>query len=255
MRLLLLLLTLIATFIAVPTAHAGDVVVVTITAQPWSTGDCPTGLTLTIASPYEVQLSWTPGNATSTMIRGAFDRWPTSPTDGFEVYNGNSSSVSHWLETDVMVLSDTGIYYKAWGESGGNYSLCYASGTVQGGEDVAAIGINMFTGVLGILALSLSGLAIWSKLTDKTLTWLFGAAGAAWIVLAMYTLSSGVEGSAYNAIGWLGIAMAILFFSAAYLYRDKPDIGEETTGWETELETRREERQKRYERRNKEEWP
>jgi hypothetical protein len=196
-----------------PTAlSAGDNAVVTITAQPWATGDCPTGFTFNAVSSYEVQLAWTPGgNSTGTVIRGAYARWPTDPTDGFEVYNGNGSSASHWLTTDVMILSDEGIYYRLWGKQGGSYSLCYASGVITGGEGMANI-----SGSITLFALIVFSLgSVVTAYTFRKAPIAFVAA-AAWTSLAFFCFTQSASSNPtiisdyWMAIFWVGIAMVIV---------------------------------------------
>lgn len=200
-----------------PTAlSAGGTAVVTITAQPWSSGDCPTGFTFNAVSSYEVQLSWIPGgNTTETIVRGAYARWPISPTDGFEVYTGNESSTSHWLTTDVMILSDEGIYYRAWGlVTGGNYSLCYASGSIVGGENVSVMGI----GLIGLLPLGLMALSMaWFKITGKDGWPIMIGAGLAWLAMGAYGFSKTTEAwDIYQIIGAISIAMLVLCVLLSY---------------------------------------
>jgi len=197
-----------------PTAlSAGSTAIVTITAQPWSSGDCPTGFTFNAVSSYEVQLSWIPGgNTTATIVRGAYARWPTSPTDGFEVYTGNASSTSHWLTTDVMILSNEGIYYRAWGlVVGGNYSLCYASGSIVGGEGMANI-----SGSITLFALIFFSLgSVITAYTFRKAPIAFVAA-AAWTALAFFCFTQSASSNPtvisdyWMAIFWVGIAMVIV---------------------------------------------
>ena len=200
-----------------PTAlSAGDNAIVTITAQPWSSGDCPTGFTFNAVSSYEVQLAWIPGgNTTETIVRGAYARWPASPTDGFEVYTGNGSSTSHWLTTDVMILSDEGIYYRAWGlVVGGNYSLCYASGSIIGGENVNVMGI----GLIGLLPLGLMALSMaWFKITSKDGWPIMIGAGLAWLAMGAYGFSkTATAWDIYQIIGAISIAMLVLCMLLSY---------------------------------------
>lgn len=119
---------------------------------------------------------------------------------------------------------------------------------------MAAIGINMFTGVLGMIALCMSGMAVWSKITNKTMTWLFGASGLAWIILGMYGLSTGAAGTTTHSVGWFGIVMGLVFFFGAFLYRERAEEAPTEGTWDSALESRRSERyEKRYEKRKREE--
>ena len=126
------------------TAFASSVELVVVTASPYIGNECVQDFSVVVISDYETQLDWIPGNGTSTLIKGAYGRWPAGVEDGFEVYSGNGSHVSHWLNVDIRILSDLGLYYKVWTDLGnGTYSACYASGSVTGGEGMAEIGANL----------------------------------------------------------------------------------------------------------------
>ena len=83
----------------------------------------PTNLTTTTISDSRIDLSWTRiGASDRTLIRYRTDTYPTSVTDGTELYNGTSQSTSH----TGLSLGDT-IYYSAWGwdETSRLYSYNY----------------------------------------------------------------------------------------------------------------------------------
>lgn len=139
-RLLAILLIVVGSIILPSIAHASYQDVVVITANPGNI-TCPTDFTITVASLYEIQLAWTPGtggNTTgSTLIKGAYGRWLNEPSDGFEVFNGSGNSTTHWINTEFIGVD---VYYRAWSElNDGNYTACYASGSVTGGEGMADI--------------------------------------------------------------------------------------------------------------------
>jgi hypothetical protein len=158
----------------------------------------------------------------------------------FVTASGNATSIG-----GIVTLTGTDI------EITGNSSIVDFE---IGGENVAALGINMLAGVLGIIALCMSGLAVWSKLASKTMTWLFGAAGAAWIILGMYGLSTGAAGTTTHSVGWFGIVMGLVFFFGAFLYRERAEEAPTEGTWDSALESRRSERyEKRYEKRKREE--
>jgi hypothetical protein len=187
-------------------ADAGQTGTVTITAQPWSSGDCPNNFVLNAVSPYEIQMDWTNGgNMTNAVLRGAYGRWPTDATDGFSVYVGTGNSTTHWVNTEFIGVD---VYYRLWGELGGNYSLCYASGTVQGGEDVSAMGVGLISIIpLGLMALSMA----WFKITGKDGWAIMLGAGLAWIALAVLAFGKSEEAwDVYQIIGALSIAMLLL---------------------------------------------
>ena len=83
----------------------------------------PTGLTATTVNQNTIDLNWTlQAGIEKTLIRYKTGSYPTSVTDGTELYNGTGTSTSH------MGLSpgDT-IYYSAWGwnDTANLYSLNY----------------------------------------------------------------------------------------------------------------------------------
>jgi len=69
----------------------------------------------------EISLWWIEGGSTdNTMIRMSPSAYPTSVADGTQAYFGPSSS---YLVEDL--LPGTTYYFRAWGESGGDYSSNY----------------------------------------------------------------------------------------------------------------------------------
>jgi hypothetical protein len=212
MKLIAILLGMIVLALTPYVADAGGTAVVTITAQPWSAGDCPTGFTLNAVSLYEIQIAWSPGNATGTEIRGAYGRWPGNATDGFSVYTGNGSSVTHWVNTEFIGVD---IYYRAWGDLGnGTYSLCYASGTVQGGEAVGTMSLGIFAFIpIGLMALSMA----WFKVTGKDGWPIMIGAGLAWMALGVYGFAtSEAAWDIYYIIGAVSMAMLTLCVFLGY---------------------------------------
>lgn len=142
---LLLLLLVLGILLLPPIAYAAEQQVVVITANPGGNITCPTNFTINVVSAYEIQLSWTPatgGNTTgTTLIKGAYGRWPNIPTDGFRVYDDTGNSTIHWVNTEFIGVD---VYYRVWAElNDGNYTACYASGSVTGGEGMEAIASEM----------------------------------------------------------------------------------------------------------------
>jgi len=89
----------------------------------------PTGTT--------VSLTWTKGaGAGESVIRFAAGSYPTSPTEGFAVYSGTSSSYLH-----TGLTGGTTLYYSVWGMSGGNYSTNYATLMITTSADVTGGGV------------------------------------------------------------------------------------------------------------------
>jgi hypothetical protein len=87
-----------------------------------------TGFTATGVNESQINLSWTKTEGIDkTLIRFRADMFPTSVTDGSELYNGTDSSTSHG-----GLNPGDHFYYSAWGWSnGGLYSLTYQSDDAQ----------------------------------------------------------------------------------------------------------------------------
>ncbi len=85
----------------------------------------PTSFSATTASSSQINLSWTKGTgADKTMVRGKEGSYPTSRTDGYQVYFDTGTSAS-----DTSLNPSTTYYYRAWSEVTGSqqWSDNYAS--------------------------------------------------------------------------------------------------------------------------------
>ncbi len=84
-------------------------------------------------------LSWSKGNGTEqTLIRGSTTDYPSSITEGIEIYNGTGTYVEHTTLTE----GDTW-YYTAWSYNSTLYSLQNknaTSGIIPGGNDACSFG-------------------------------------------------------------------------------------------------------------------
>lgn len=197
---IIILGVLIAPFVPC-SAHAGTQVTVAITASP-NPGNitCPWGYTITVITPYEIQMSWNNPPDTTMILRGAYDRWPGNITDGFEVYTGNGTSTTHWVNTEFIGVD---IYYKGWSQYGnGTIVPCFISGTVQGGEGVTAIGL--FAGLFVCLGIMGTGWLF------KSLAIMMGGT-IAWVGIGAYAFNT--SSSAWDLhyiMGCLCFAMAVV---------------------------------------------
>ena len=82
----------------------------------------PTGLTAT-RSTGQIALSWTNGsNAVNTMVRRGTTTYPSTTSDGTQVYFGTGMTI-----TDTSVTDTQGYYYSAWSELNSLYSSSYAT--------------------------------------------------------------------------------------------------------------------------------
>jgi len=85
----------------------------------------PTSFSATTASSSQINLSWTKGTgAEKTMVRGKEGSYPTSISDGYQVYFDTGTSTS-----DTSLSPSTTYYYRAWSEVTGSqqWSDNYAS--------------------------------------------------------------------------------------------------------------------------------
>ncbi len=146
---------------------------ITITATPkWVQG--PADFTLTYVDDYQIDITWTTGvDATNTMIRASYNGYPTSETDGVQVYFGALEAFS---DTSVNFYENASVvYYRAWGENSGNYSSNYGEGYI-GGATVLFIAMILLAGLLTHLArakylpLSMAASLVWLSMGILLLT-------------------------------------------------------------------------------------
>jgi hypothetical protein len=219
-----LILTIITLLLIIPIgAGASSSQVVVITAQP-DQGNitCPWNFSITAVSLYEIQLSWNNAvSATGAMVRGAYGRWPGNVTDGFEVYHGNLTTITHWVNTEFIGVD---VYYRIYSEYGnGTYTTCYVSGSVTGGKDVANIagGITLFALIVFALGCTISSYAF-RKITIAV------TGVAAWAALAFYSFTQSSSSSPaditdyWMAIFWVGIGMVIIGMFESFSMRESP---------------------------------
>jgi hypothetical protein len=109
----------------------------TLTTTGTVTLGAPTGLTAS-RSTGQIVLSWTKGsNAVNTMVRRSTTTYPSTISDGVQVYFGTGSGV-----TDTGLTDTQGYYYSAWSEKDGSYTSTYATAYVAplGGAGVSVLG-------------------------------------------------------------------------------------------------------------------
>ena len=94
----------------------------TLTTTGTVTLGAPTGLTAT-RSTGQIAISWSKGsNAINTMVRRSTTTYPSTISDGVQVYFGTGASVNDTGLTDTQ-----GYYYSAWSELSSLYSSSYAT--------------------------------------------------------------------------------------------------------------------------------
>lgn len=108
----------------------------------------------------EIGLSWTLGEgAAYTFIRSKQGSYPTSITDGEQVYYGDGSSTT---DNNIAELS-THRYYRAWsGDGDGNYSEEYAEDYVEG-IDMSLLAENVYLIASLLSVAGLVALAYWKN--------------------------------------------------------------------------------------------
>lgn len=170
---------------------------ITIEVTGW-VADTPGLFTITYISDTELELSWIKGNgAVNTMVRAAFGRLPSSRTDGYLVYYGNSTVASDTaLDLDEIALP---VYYRAWSENAlGVWEEVGTSGFMEGpGMKLIALVVlcvSMFVFAWHTRKVSLLFISI-----------------MCWLGFTAYNfgLSDGTM-DVYRMLAWVGIAMALL---------------------------------------------
>ncbi len=138
----------------------------------------PTNLTITHDTLNGITLSWTPGDgSTTTVIRGEQGEYPSSPDDGYLIYNDTGSSCN----IDALEIYGQDFYFRAWGHNEAGYSASYAESCIlalAADDDSTVIedSISLITGYLDtalklLFIFGLCALALWR---DNVLLYLGG---------------------------------------------------------------------------------
>jgi len=163
----------------------------------------PSGLVLTYIDDWQVDLSWTPTNGSvGTMIRAAYGRQPSSPSDGYLVYNGSASNCS---DTAVAIANPEPAYYSAWAiHPDGSYSSLYTKGDTE--EFMSAS--FLFLGWI-LLSVMLTFLALKVKLILFRLAPAISWTGLGiWLLIGNVT-NLGIASAWTQMLGFVFIIMAI----------------------------------------------
>ena len=197
---LLLVLSIAHVSLCVLEVQAAKSVDVEITAQP-AGFFAPTDFDAVTITDGKITLTWTPNIfASTTHIRAKVGSYPTSETDGYEVYNGAGNTVD-----DLSVSLDetaANIYYIAYSVDGfGNHSPNYA-------EDN--------TGGVGMTLLAILGLALVLTWISARNHWIYRfMAGIAWLGVAAYWVApNGIRPSAITAGSDVDRIFLVLFIGA-----------------------------------------
>ena len=204
MKWLGVVLLVIVSFLLIPTTVlAGTSEEVTVTATGYIC-DAPGGLTLTYVSDYEIGVSWFKGaGAVSTLVRVAYGRFPEDRSDGIQLYYGEGTNTTHWLENIGLVGT---MYYRAWSQNAAGWW-----------EEVGAEGEAsfmsqsfMFIGLI-VLALGTTATSFWKR----NIVLSMGAA-LSWTSLGILLITSSTLLGPYSlGDGWVQVLSLLLFSMAA----------------------------------------
>lgn len=172
----------------------------------------PTDFVISEDGPSSINITWILGiGADTTVIRGSSDGYPTL-TGGYEVYNGNGTSVAL---TDLNLESGA-YYYRAWSHNSYGYSLDYAQAK-KGGMMVNA----MLLIALLFFPLSFTGFYAW-----KREVWMGITASVGWVCMGLYLMldfSSSPSPSQitdiWMGLAWFCMALAIVFALASFVWK------------------------------------
>lgn len=181
--------------------------------------DPPTNLTSEIDT-NNVILNWTLGaNATGVkIIRGNVD-YPTSLTDGIEVYSGAGTTY-----TDEGIVDDTTTYYY----SAFSYNDNFTNTAIYAITSIGGEALFLLILVLLPLALMIAGFAL--RRGSMAM-----AAMGAWFILCVYSYMQ--TGEIYNAIFWISIALTITSgLEGAMIMRKGEEQAEDAIAYENELD-------------------
>jgi hypothetical protein len=181
----------------------------------------PSSFTLTAVSDNQVDITWVKDpTATNTEIRREINEYPTSRTDGVQVYYGAGESVSDTADEVGLELDKSTYYYRAWSENVIGWSLDYAQDYI-GGENMgalaSALGSLSTVGLtwLALLAVvGISGLAFWKPMAPifMILAAMSMMLGLSWYDVHATELGMGISlGLIAYSIVCLGLTYRVIF--------------------------------------------
>lgn len=204
----------------------------TTTLVPPTLPGPPTNFVITQYAVNSVNLTWTMGTgATTTVIRVSTTSYPSSPTDGYEVYNDTGTSANH---TGLSLALET-YYYRAWSNNAVGYSIDYAQGQI-GGNTMAFVALALLVIGMTIGAFSLKNLFIGIL------------ASISWLLLGFWGFTtSSATWDLYYGLGFFSLGLAVATFIAALGLRARPEgYGNEVSAEDKEIEEYINEREKIY---------
>jgi len=108
----------------------------------------PTDFTITQTGTNDITITWATGAyADTTIIRAKEDGYPTSITDGYEIYDGALETV----DDSGLNLGTSTYFYRAWSENVSGYSTDYAEENI-GGDNMVFLGILGFAAIMSFIA-------------------------------------------------------------------------------------------------------
>jgi hypothetical protein len=193
----------------VPSIASAANPVVTITVSKWVVG-LPSGFTLTYISEYEVQIDWIKGiGAENTMVRAAIGRPPTDITDGIEIYYGDGTTATSWINMET--LSEP-VFYRAWSETAlGVWSPMFVEDQIEG------VTMLLFAFIALALGLFIATFAL--KSGRRILA--FASAGA-WMLLGVYSYTKFLAvWDIYYSLFWLSMGLVLVCVLIPVILREK----------------------------------
>lgn len=187
---------LISLLVALP----ADSAMVTVIWKPLYGIQPPSSLTAEYTDDYTINLTWSMGqDSTQTMIRARYDQYPEDTEDGRLVYLGDDEEFS---DDNIGISLGEPVYYRAWGEDAGEYSIDYDEATTEG-ETVFTVGLILLTSLI-------VGLAFW-----RGDYYLYIVGSIAAIGFGAYWISSN-SGFAYVIVGMVAVAIGLyMIYSTA----------------------------------------
>ena len=201
-------------------ALAGTSEDVTVTAAGYVC-EAPGGFTLTYVNDYQVDISWAKGtDAVNTMVRAAYNHYPSGIGDGYLVYYGAGTSIS---DNATSLASPDVVYYRAWSQNADGVwnEVGYAEGDTGGFMSASFL----FIGILSI-AIFLTYMA--SKRPEMLVR---VSAGLTWMSMGFWVLLGGITNLGL-ANSWTQILVWVFFIMAVvpFLFQMNTEIRRESRG-------------------------
>ena len=220
MKWIVVLVALVCSLVPAAVWGSQYVDITAIGNDPLDTPGPPQNFDAAWVSNYQVDISWTKGTyANTTIVIAKIGEYPTSITDGYEVYNGTGDNATDWLDISLL---DGAVYYRAWSHNDIGYSATYAEDFVEGGGTGMAQALILIPLVLIALGLTVAGYFR----QDRGWPIVF-AAIVPWLALPVWGFGQASSGTdVYALVGYVGIVMILICaFEPVIMRKDKPQQG------------------------------